>query len=87
MHCTCGECTRQAPGRLSCRDLGRAQNAGPMESVPLWGTQEPQPERLRPGNCTQPRARSLQSNLKTEQLDWESTHAMSRGKPSVAETL
>ena len=23
---------------LSCSDLGRAQNAGPTESVPLWST-------------------------------------------------
>ena len=57
MHCpTGGVCTRQAPGYLSCLDLGRAQNAGPTESVPLWSTQEPEPERLRPGKCTQPRA-------------------------------
>ena len=30
-----GDCTRQAPGHLSCSDLGRAQNADPTESVPL----------------------------------------------------
>ena len=56
MHCTWGECTHQAPGRLSCSDLGRAQNTGPTESVPLWSTREPEPERLRPGKRTQPRA-------------------------------
>ena len=51
-----GECARQAPGGLSCSDLGRAQNAGPTESVPLWNTREPEPEWLRSGKCTQPRA-------------------------------
>ena len=30
---TWGECARQAPGRLSCLDLRRAQNAGPTEST------------------------------------------------------
>ena len=51
-----GECAHQAPGRLSCSDLGRAQNTVPAESVPLWSTQEPEPEWLRPGKCTQSRA-------------------------------
>ena len=46
----------QAPGHLSCSDLGRAQNAGPTESVPLWSTREPESERLRPGKFIQPRA-------------------------------
>ena len=46
----------QTPGHLSCLDLGRAQNAGPTESVPLRNTQVPEPERLRPGKCIQPRA-------------------------------
>ena len=36
-------------------DLGRAPNAGPTESAPLWSTREPEPERLRPGKSTQPR--------------------------------
>ena len=35
---------------------GRANTAGPADSAPLWSTQEPEPERLRPGKCTQPRA-------------------------------
>ena len=48
-----GQCARQAPGHLSCLDLGRAQNKGPNESVPLWSTQEPEPEWLRPGKCRQ----------------------------------
>ena len=51
-----GDCAYQAPGHLGCSDLGRAQNAGPTKSVPLWSTQEPEPEWLRPGECIQPRA-------------------------------
>ena len=46
----------QAPSHPSCSDLGRAQNTGPTESAPWWSTQEPEPERLRPGKCRQPRA-------------------------------
>ena len=46
---------------------GKAQNAGPTKFAPLWGTQEPEPERLRPGKCTQLRAHSLESNLEPEQ--------------------
>ena len=33
--------THQIPHHLSCSDLGRAQNAGPTESVPLRTTWEP----------------------------------------------
>ena len=51
-----GDRTRQTPGQLSCSDLGRAQNGGPTESVPLRTTRVPEPEWLRPGKCTQPRA-------------------------------
>ena len=47
---------RQTPGHLSYSDLGRAPNAGPTESAPLRTTQVPEPERLRPGRCMQPRA-------------------------------
>ena len=38
-----GQCAPQAPGCPSCSDLGRAQNTGPAESVPLWSTREPEP--------------------------------------------
>ena len=48
--------TRQTSHHPSCSKLGRAQNAGPMESAPLRTTGEPEPERLRPGRCMQPRA-------------------------------
>ena len=86
-----GECAPQAPGHLSGWNLGRAQNAGPTESVPLWSTREPEPKRLRPGNCTHPRARSRQfpcrATWSLSSVDRESTHAVSGGKPSVAQTL
>ena len=44
----------QAPGHLSCSDPGRAENAGPTESAPLWSTRVPEPEWVRPGKCIQP---------------------------------
>ena len=63
----------------------------PTKSVPLWSTQEPEPERLRPGKCTQPRASFRQFPCRAiwslSSVDRESTHAVSRGKPSVARTL
>ena len=64
-----GDCAQQAPGHLSCSDLGRIQNTGPTESKPLGITREPEPEWLRPGKCTQPRAclSFWQSNLEPEQ--------------------
>ena len=86
-----GECAHQAPGRLSHSGLGRAQNTGPTESAPLWGTREPEPEWCRPGKCTQPRACFGQFPCRATwslgSVDRESTHAMSGGKPSVAQTL
>ena len=52
---SCSDHARQTPHHLSCSDLGKAQNAGPIESVPLRTTRVPEPERLRPGRCMQPR--------------------------------
>ena len=49
------QCAHQAPGCLSCLDLGKVQNTNRTESVPLWGTQEP--EQFRLGKCTKCRAR------------------------------
>ena len=43
-----------------------AQNTGPTKSVPLGSAREPEPKRLRPGKCTQPRVCSPLSNLKPE---------------------
>ena len=51
------DCAHQASGHLSCSDLGRAQNAGPTKSVPLWHTQETELGWLRPGKCIQLRTR------------------------------
>ena len=86
-----GDCAHQAPGHLSCLDLGRAQNTRPKDSAPLWSTSEPEPEQLRPGKCTQPRACLRQfpcrATWNLSSVDWESTHAVSGGKPSAAETL
>ena len=50
------DCACQTPDHLNCSDLGRAQNAGSTESAPLRTTRVPEPERLRPGRCMQPRA-------------------------------
>ena len=90
-HPTRGECTHQAPGRLSCSDLGRAQNAGPTECVPLWSTREPEPERLRLGKFMQPRACfrhfPCRATWSLNSVDWENTHSTSGGKPSVAQTV
>ena len=85
------ECAHQAPGRLSSSDLERAQNTGPTESVPLWSTQEPEPEWLRPGKCMKPRAHfrhfPCRAIWSLTSVDWESTHAVIRGKPSMGQTL
>ena len=60
--------------------LGRAQNAGPTEPVPLRSTRESEPERLRPGKCMQPRACFKQLTCRAtwspSSVDWESTHAV-----------
>ena len=85
------KCARQAVGHLSCSDLGRAQNAGPTESVPLWSTRESEPEWCRSEKCTQPKAHLRQfpsrATWTLNSLDQESTHTVIRGKPSVAKTL
>ena len=88
---SCSDRTHQTPGYLSCLFLGRAQKAGPTESAPLWSTREPEPEWLRPGKCTQPRAHlrrfPCRATWKLSNVDWESTPTTSGGKPSVAQTL
>ena len=88
---TWGVCTHQAPGLLGCSDMGRAQNAGPTNSVPLWSTQEPEPEWLRPGKYTQPRAHLKQfpcrATWSLSSADQERTLTVSGGKLSVAQTL
>ena len=56
--CGCRPASRPClrPRSSTCSDLGRAQNAGPTESVPLRTTRVPEPEQLGPGRCMQPRA-------------------------------
>ena len=83
-----GDCAHQAPGHLSCSDLGRAQNAGPTKSAPLRTSQVPEPERLRPGECIQARASlsSWQSNLEPKQCRQGKHTCHERGKPIVAGT-
>ena len=79
------ESTHQASGRLSCSNLGRAQNAGPTKVVLLWSTQEPEPERLRPAKCTQPRALFRQfpcrATWSLSSVDRESTHTWAEANP------
>ena len=70
---------------------GKGTKRRQTKSVPLWSTREPEPEWLRPGKCMQPRARFRQflcrATWSLSSVDWESTHAVSGGKPSVAQTL
>ena len=91
MHHTPGIVCLPTPGHLSSSDLGRAHNAGPTESVPLWSTLEPEPEQLRPGKYMQPRAYFGQfpyrATWKLRSVDQESTHTVSGGKPIVDQTL
>ena len=86
-----GQCAHQAPGCLSCSDRGRAQNACPTNSVPLWNIQEPEPEQLRPGKCTKPRACFGQipcrGTWSLSSVDQESICTVSWGKPNVVHTL
>ena len=91
MPCNCGECAHQTPGCLSCSDLGKAQNTGPTEFVPLWSTQEPEPEWGRTGKYTKCRAHlrrfACRATWSLSSADQESTHTVSGSKPSVAQTL
>ena len=53
------------------------------ESVPLWSTQEPEPEKLRPGKCTKPRACfgqiPFRATWRPSSVDMESTHCRELG--------
>ena len=72
-----GQLTCQAAGRLSCSDLGRAQNACQTEYVPLWSIWEPEPPWLRAGKCTKHRAHFGQCSCRApwslSRVDLEST--------------
>ena len=90
-HCIWGECALQVPGHLSCSDLGRAQNSGPTESMLLWSTRESEPEWHRSEKCTQPKVHLRQfpsrATRTLNSVNQESTHTVSRSKPSVGKTL
>ena len=86
-HCTWRECTHQAPGHLSCSDPGTAQNAGPTDSAPLWSTWEPDPSGLDLGSTHNSGPTPCRATWSLRSVGWESTQPVSRGKPSVAETL
>ena len=88
---TWGECARQAPGHLSCLNLGWHKMQAWL-SLCLCGV----PENLnlssfRPGKCRQPRACFIhfpcRATWNLSSVDQESTDAMSGGKHSVAQTL
>ena len=65
---TGGVCAHQAPGHLSCLDLGRAQNTGSTKSSPLWSIREPEWLRLEKGMQPRPTSNSSQQrNLEPEQ--------------------
>ena len=89
-HPTCRVCTHQTPGHLSCLDLGRAENTGPPESVPLWSTWEPEPEWLRPGKCMQTMARlrefPCRETWSLSSVDHKSTRAVWGQTQCVPET-
>ena len=70
---------------------GKGLNAHPTKSMLLWSIQEPEPEQLRPGKCTKPRACfglfPCRATWSLSSVDWESTRTVSGGKPSVVHTL
>ena len=78
-------------GCLSCSDLGRAQNARPTNLCLYWV-----PENLNLGRLDLGGAQNTGPTLDNSpcratwslsSVDWESTHCMSWGKPSVVHTL
>ena len=85
--------TLHSPSTWSIELLGpgKAQNAGPIESVSLWSIQEPAPDQLRPGKCTKSRAHLGQfpcrATRSLSSLDRENTCAVSWDKPSMVHTL
>ena len=71
-----GQCSSQAPGRLSCLDPGRTQNTCLTESVPLRSIREPKLSSLDLGsawNAGHALDSVLQSTLEPEQCRPEST--------------
>ena len=80
-----GECGSPSTWSLGLLGPGRAQNAGTEHRPNCVCAWDPEPERRRPGKCTQPRARLRQfPGRATWSLsrDWESAHAMSGANPA-----
>ena len=90
MHHTPGRVRSPSTWSPELLGLGKGTKPDPTESVPLWSTQKHEPEQLKPGKYTQPRAHFRQfpcrATWNLSSVDWESTHAVNRGKPSVAQT-
>ena len=90
-----GQCTCQAPGGLSCSDLGKAKNACPTESVSLRSTWDPESEQLRRGKCMECRAcfgqYPCRATWSLSGVDWGRTHRCELGQtlcgPCAARTL
>ena len=85
--CTWGECTNQAPGCLSCSDWGRHKTQA-QPSLCLCGV----PKNLNLSGLGLGSARNsgpapCRATWSLTSVDRESTHTVSRGKPSVAGTL
>ena len=75
--------THQAPGHLSCSDLGWAQNAGPTKSAPLWSTRDLNLSGLDLGSPYNPGPASdssQQSNLETKQCRQKKHTRRERGQ-------
>ena len=90
MHPHLGECAHQASGHLSCSDLGGDKRQA-QPSLHLCGV----PENLNLSGLDLGSARnagpaldsSCRATWSLSSVDWENTHTVSRGKPSVAQTL
>ena len=70
---------------------GKGTKHRPNRACAFVGYPRTEPERLRPGKCAQPRACFRQfpyrATWSLSSVDQESTHAMSGGKPNMAQTL
>ena len=67
--------------------MGKAQNTGPTKPAPLWSTQEPELSGLGLESACNLGPAPCRATWSLSSVDGESTHSMSRGKPSVAGTL
>ena len=78
-----GDCAHQPPHHLSCSDLGRTQNAGPTNSVPLRTSWVPEPEWLSTwevGSLGPASDGSRWSNIEPEQCGQEGHRRREQGQ-------